>query len=267
MACKLGCVIDAVEEITPREFAEDWDNSGLQLGDLDWQIERIWVALDPLPEVISAACQRDVDLVITHHPLIFKPLSVIDASTLEGKVIQEALGHRVAIYSAHTNLDRIKDGVNDVLATRIGLGNITSLPSDAGPEKPGFGRLGNLKQPTSLAALAGSLKQALGLGHVKVAGDLDMSVKTAAVCSGSGSSMVGAFFQTGADVFISGDLKYHEARHFEFARKALIDIGHFASEHLIVETFAERLNQYLHDKGLRLTVAPYTLEKDPFVII
>lgn len=267
MGCKLGSVIDAVEEIIPSELAEDWDNSGLQLGDPDWQIERIWVALDPLPEVISAACRRDVDLVITHHPLIFKPLSVVDASTLEGFVIQQALGHRVAIYSAHTNLDRIKDGVNDVLATRIGLSNITSLPADVVSGKPGFGRVGNLTQPTSLAALAGSLKQTLGLDHVKITGDLDMTVKTAVVCSGSGSSMVSAFFQTGADVFISGDLKYHDARYFEFAKKALVDIGHFASEHLIVETFAERLNHHFHGKGLMLTVEPYTFEKDPFVII
>jgi len=267
MVCKLGRVINAVEEIIPNEYAEDWDNSGMQLGDPDWQIERIWVALDPLPEVISAACRRDVDLVITHHPLIFKPLSAIDVSTLEGFVIQQALNHRVAIYSAHTNLDRIKDGVNDVLATRIGLCNITSLPIDVVSEKPGFGRIGNLTQPSSLAMLAGSLKEALGLGHVKVAGNLDMSVKTAAVCSGSGSSMVSAFFHAGADVFISGDLKYHDARHFEFAQKALIDIGHFASEHLIVEMLAERLNRHFHSKELMLAVEPYIFEKDPFVII
>ncbi len=94
-----------------------------------------------------------------------------------------------------------------------------------------------------------------------------MSVKTAAVCSGSGSSMVRAFFDSGADVFISGDLKYHDARNFEFAQKALIDIGHFASEHLIVETFAQRLSRHFHDKGLVLEVESYRFEKDPFVII
>ena len=68
MGCKLGNVIDAIEEIVPSEYAEDWDNSGMQLGGRDWQIEKIWVALDPLPEVISAACEKDVNLVITHHP-------------------------------------------------------------------------------------------------------------------------------------------------------------------------------------------------------
>ncbi len=267
MGCKLGNVIDAVQEIVPSEFVEDWDNSGMQLGDPDWQVERIWVALDPLPEVISAACQRDVDLVITHHPLIFKPLTSIDVSTLEGFVIQQALDHHVAIYSAHTNLDRIKDGVNDVLASRVGLCNTTSLSSDVVSGNPGFGRIGNLVRPTPLAVLVNNLKQVLDIAHVKVSGNLDMIVKTVAVCSGSGSSMVRSFFDAGADVFISGDLKYHDARNFEFARKALIDIGHFASEHLIVESFAERLNRHFHSKGLILAVEPYMFEKDPFVII
>ncbi len=267
MGCKLGSVIDAVEELAPGEYAEDWDNSGMQLGDRDWQIKRIWVALDPLPEVISAACQRDVDLVITHHPLIFKPLTTIDVSTLEGFVIQQALDHHVAIFSVHTNLDKVKDGVNDALASRIGLRNITSLVIDADSGRPGFGRIGDLVQPTPLAAVVNNLKQALDLGHVKVAGNLDMRVKTLAVCSGSGSSMVRDFFDSGADVFISGDLRYHDARNVEFARKALIDIGHFASEHLIVETFAERLNRHFQSKGLTLSVEPYMFEKDPFVII
>ena len=267
MGCKLAKIIDAVEEIVPGEFAEEWDNCGIQVGDPGWYIEKIWVALDPLPEVMAAACQADVDLVITHHPLIFKPLTAIDTSRLEGFIIQQALDHQVAIYAAHTNLDRVKDGVNDVLASRIGLSNITSLSIEGASGKPGFGRIGNLPQPTSLDLLINNIKQALDVDHVKVAGNLDTRVQTVAVCSGSGSGMVGDFFDAGADVFISGDLKYHDARNFEFARKALIDIGHFASEHLIVETLAEQLNRHFQDKGLVLKVESYRYEKDPFVIL
>ncbi len=267
MGCKLAEVMDAVEEIVPGEFAEEWDNCGMQLGDPDWQVEKIWVALDPIPEVITAACQADVDLVITHHPLIFKPLSIIDVSRLEGFIIQQALDHQVAIYAAHTNLDRVQDGVNDVLASRIGLRDTRALSIEGEAGKPGFGRIGSLVQPTSLASLVNNLKQALDIKHVKVAGNLDTQVRTVAVCSGSGSSMVSAFFDAGADVFISGDLKYHDARNFEFARKALVDIGHFASEHLIVQTFAEQLNRHFHDKGLILDVESYQYEKDPFVIL
>ena len=267
MGCKLGKIIDAVEEIVPSEYAEDWDNSGMQVGDRDWPVERIWVALDPLPEVIGAACERGVDLVVTHHPLIFKPLSTIDAGTMEGYVIQKALDHRVAIYAAHTNLDRVKEGVNDVLASRIGLRHISSLPREDAEGKNGFGRIGNLAQPAALAVLVNRLKEALSLDWVRIAGNPDMRVETVAVCAGSGSSMIENFLDAGADVFVSGDLKYHDARKIEFAQKALIDIGHFASEHLIVETFAERLNRHFHRKELTLVVEPYTFEKDPFVIL
>jgi len=267
MACKLGNVIDAIEEIVPSDFAEEWDNSGMQVGDRDRQIKKIWVALDPLPQVISAACQEDVDLVITHHPLIFKSLTSIDVSTVEGFVIQQALDHRLAIFSAHTNLDRAQNGVNDILASRIGLSNTHCLSNDLISGIPGFGKIGELLQATSLSVLAKNLKQTLGIDHVKVAGNLDMRVKTVAVCSGSGSSMVSAFLDSGADVFVSGDLRYHDARTFEFAQKALIDIGHFASEHLIVETFAQQLDRHFQSKGLTLVVEPYTIEKDPFVMI
>jgi len=79
--------------------------------------------------------------------------------------------------------------------------------------------------------------------------------------------MVSTFLDSGADVFVSGDLRYHDARTFEFAQKALIDIGHFASEHLIVETFAQQLDRHFQSKGLTLVVEPYTMEKDPFVMI
>ena len=267
MECKLGHVIDALEEIVPSGLVEEWDNSGMQLGDPDWPVERIWVALDPLPEVISAACQKDVDLVITHHPLIFKSLDVIDVSTMEGDVIQKALSHRVAIFSAHTNLDRIKDGVNDVLAEKIGLQKITALSENMDSGIAGFGRIGDLAQPVPLSELANTLKRALNIGRVKMVGNLDTIVQKVAVCSGSGSSMVGAFFDTSADLFISGDLRYHDARKFEFGRKSLIDIGHFASEHLIVNAFAERLGRHFQNKGWPLTVEPYTFEKDPFVIV
>ena len=112
-------------------------------------------------------------------------------------MIQKALDHQVAIFSAHTNLDRAKDGVNDVLASKIGLRNTQSLPNEVLSGKSGFGRMGNLVQPIPLTALVNNLKQALWLDYVRVAGNLDLRVETVAVCSGSGSSMVSAFLDAG----------------------------------------------------------------------
>ena len=146
MEPKLGEVIDVVDEMVPGALAEDWDNSGLQVGDRHWHVKRVWVALDPLPEVIAAAGASGVDLLITHHPLIFKPLSMIDTRTMEGAAVQQALAHQVAVFSAHTNLDRTYEGVNDVLAAKIGLDDIRPLPMESAQDAPGFGRIGKLAQ-------------------------------------------------------------------------------------------------------------------------
>jgi len=267
MEPKLGEVIDVVDEMVPGALAEDWDNSGLQVGDRHWHVERVWVALDPLPEVIAAAGASGVDLLITHHPLIFKPLSVIDTRTMEGAAVQQALAHQVAVFSAHTNLDRTYEGVNDVLAAKIGLDDIRPLPMESAQDAPGFGRIGKLAQAVTFFELVQTLKKTMGLERVRTVGNLETVIETVVVCSGSGSSMVKAFFDTGADVFISGDLRYHEARAFEFLQKALIDIGHFASEHIIVESLAGRLKSLFARQGWEIDMAAYSLEKDPFVIL
>jgi dinuclear metal center YbgI/SA1388 family protein len=220
-----------------------------------------------LPEVVADACENDVDLIITHHPLIFKPITHINVSRMEGHVIQMALNHSVAVFSAHTNLDRVNDGVNDILSSRIGLQRIQPLSMDSDSEAPGFGRIGELVEPMQIDKLAHKLKRRLNIKNVKVAGNLDLLAQRVMVCSGSGSSLINAFLTSDTDVYISGDLRYHDARMIEYAQKALIDIGHFASEHLIVETFSQQLKTQFEQRGWSLTTEAYTLEEDPFVII
>ena len=267
MDSTLGHIIKIIEQVIPKDLSEAWDNCGLQVGDVDWSVKKIWVALDPLPEVIAAASQNDVDLVITHHPLIFKAIKTIDVHTPEGAVIQQALNGKVAVYSAHTNLDRVHAGVNDVLAHAIGLKEIVPLSIDPVSGMPGFGRIGKVDSPTTPTEMIHRLKAALKLEHVKVAGDLNLNVQKVVVCSGSGSSMISEFFNSSADAYISGDLHYHDARLFEFAGKVLIDIGHFASEHLIVEALTKRLKQSFRSEGLKLDVQAYAFEKDPFLVV
>lgn len=256
-----------VEELAPPELAEEWDNVGLQVGDRNWPVKLVWVALDPLPEVVSSAAEKGVGLIVTHHPLIFRPLKAVDIETAEGHVIHTALRNQIAIYAAHTSLDAADDGVNDTLALRIGMQNLAMLPHEKTASGPGLARIGALKQKTQLASLARDLKRELKLYSVKIAGHPRLLVRKAAVCAGSGSGLVDAFLSSDADVFISGDLKYHDARAIEFAGKGLIDIGHFGSEFLAVDTFAQRLKDRLKDAGRIAHVEPCRLEKDPFVII
>lgn len=375
MTATVADIIKIMETVAPVRLAQEWDNVGLQVGQKDWPVRNIWVALDPLYNVVDAACRHDVDLLITHHPLIFQPLRSIDFNTNIGSVIQMATGSQLAIFTAHTNLDTVADGLNDILASRIGLSNLSVLGkvqteevckfvvyvpveyeqkvlnalfetkagqigaytccsfrnSGQGTFKPGsssqpfigepgeishadeirietvvrkedlasvveqvrkkhpyetmaydvyplalmetdlmdnqgLGRVGDLDKTMELLPFARMVKDKLGLESVKVAGKPDLQVMRVAVCAGSGSSLMSAFISSGAQVYISGDLRYHDAREVEAANLGLIDIGHFASEYIVIETLAHRLTKILTANQLDVKVEACKLEKDPFTV-
>ena len=121
MKATVADIVHIMETIAPISFAEEWDNSGLQVGESTWPTEKIWIALDPIPEVVEAACHNDVDLLITHHPLIFGTLKKIDFGSPVGNIIRQACMHKMAIYTAHTNLDNTTNGLNDILANKLGV--------------------------------------------------------------------------------------------------------------------------------------------------
>lgn len=281
MGATVAKIIQIMDQLAPPLLAEEWDNIGLQIGDPQQPVRRIWVALDPSPEVVKAACQEKVDLLITHHPLIFRPLKAIDFATPGGSIIQMAAHHQLAIFSAHTNLDIVRDGVNDVLAQRLGLRHlavlqpvqvgervkedISTLPGDQ--TEYGIGRIGSLARAGSVRSLVSMVKKKLKLDFVKVAGDLEMKVTRVAICSGSGSSLVQAFLSSKAQVYISGDIHYHDAREAETANRAILDIGHFPSEHLMVEALAQQLENITSNAGIEAEIMACTIEKDPFRIL
>ena len=258
-------IIRIIERFAPQQLAEDWDNSGLQIGSRSWPVKKIWVALDPLPEVIQAACKQKVNLLVTHHPLIFKPLKTIDFNHPLGRSIQMAANSRLAVFSAHTNLDKTHSGLNDMLAERIGLRDVTALHRQ--DSDPSFGRLGYLARQRSLKSLANDVKKALAIEHVRVAGDLKLRVDSVLVCSGSGSGLLEDFLLSDAQVYISGDLRYHDALEVGQARRGMIDIGHFASEHIMVDALAGRLSAELDALGAAVDVIAYGHEKDPFQLV
>ncbi|MGD8880977.1 MAG: Nif3-like dinuclear metal center hexameric protein [Desulfobacterales bacterium] len=281
MGATVEQIIKIMDHLVPPRLAEEWDNVGLQIGDPRWPVRRIWVALDPGPEVVKTACREDVDLLITHHPLIFRPLKSIDFDTPAGSIIQMASQHQLAIFSAHTNLDIVRDGVNDVLAKRLGLKHLKILqpvktveplkqdnfPSIDGEAEHGIGRIGSLARATRLKSLALMVKKKLQLNFAKITGNPELKVTRVAICSGSGSSLMQAFFSSDAQVYISGDIRYHDARDAESANRGIIDIGHFASEHLMVEALAHHLNRICNKKGFKTKVEACNLEKDPFIIL
>jgi GTP cyclohydrolase I len=257
---RVSDIIAMMERIAPASLAEPWDNPGLQLGNRNQAVERVMISLDPTPEVVKGACDRGVDLLITHHPLIFHALKQIDLNTPVGKMIGFAIQHSLAVFSAHTNLDSVSGGLNDVFAERLGLKEITDLC----PSSDGLGRIGRLDRPMDLGGLSRDVKAKLGLDRVMVSGAFDLSVEQVAVCTGSGSSLMESFFQSDAQVFISGDLKYHDARDAEMQGRGLIDIGHFASERFMAEMVRDRLKAMLAETDHAVTVEAWTQDSDPF---
>lgn len=274
MSPSLSDIIGILDSLAPPALAEEWDNCGLQLGDLSWPIKKIWVALDPTRPVVEAACAQKVDLLITHHPLIFRPLRSIEFHTPLGAIINMATRHNLAIFAAHTNLDSITGGLNDILARRLGLRQLMPLATggqikesiSSGPG-PGIGRVGSLEKAMDLKSLARSIKKKMGLKMLKFAGDPDLLIKKAAVCTGSGSSLLTDFFASDAQVYISGDMRYHDARDIEAANRGVIDIGHFPSESFIGKDLAAKLKNKFGKTGINVAVEACDIEKDPFEIL
>jgi dinuclear metal center YbgI/SA1388 family protein len=261
-------VIRHLEALAPSALAESWDNCGLQVGASVWPVKRIWVALDPLPEVVAAACENAVDMLVTHHPLIFKPLMRIDVETPVGRIIAEALGAKLAIFCAHTSYDSALDGLNDVLARRIGVDVCRALVPATGEDpasKVGLGRIGVMDRSALLEDLARDVGGLLNLEDVQVIGNPRMVVHEVALCSGSGGSLVEHFLSTTADVYITGEIRYHQARAIAAAGRGAIDIGHFGSERIMIQDVAERLRRALGPENVIVTACG--LEKDPFTSV
>ena len=281
MAPKLSDIIHILDNLAPPVLAEEWDNCGLQLGDPAWSVTKIWVALDPTLQVVEAACAQKVDLLITHHPLIFKPLKSIEFQTPLGAILNLATRQNLAIFAAHTNLDSAAGGLNDILARRIGLKDLKPLvagkeikryqydnyPLISREHRPGIGRIGYLGKAMDLKSFARMIKKEMGLKRLKFAGDPRLMIKKAAVCTGSGSSLLANFFASGAQAYISGDIRYHDARDVEAAKLGVIDIGHFSSECFIAAELAARLSTIFVESGIEVTVEACEIEKDPFEVL
>jgi len=272
MMITVSDIVTCLNEIAPKHLAEKWDNCGLQCGNLSWNVKKIWVSLDPTPDVVKAACDDHADLLLTHHPLIFSPLKQIDTSTATGRIIERSLLNRLSVYTMHTNLDSASDGLNDMFSDLIGLKDrVPFIPVEGdhlySEQREGLGRMGQLSSPMTLPDLASVLKKKLKSDTVRVSGNCYTKHKTAVICTGSGGSFLDMFMASGADVYITGDIRYHDARKIEEAGLGIIDVGHFASEIIVVKALAERLKQLLSDSGIDVEIKTSDLERDPFTYI
>lgn len=246
----LNDILTKINEICPFALQEEWDNSGLQVGDPTADIQKVLVAFDFTEDVLAEAIEKDVDLVITHHPFFFKGIRQIDASTAKGRMICGLVGNDIALVSCHTNLDKVGYGVSAVLGRQLGL--VECRPFIAEGEEIGFGVLGKLTEPMALSAFAKQVKSALNIPLVRVVGDEDPVVSTVAAMGGAGSDFMVEAKAMGADVYVTADLKYHDGQMAAEMGLALIDAGHFETESATMQPFMEKLASMMPEISFEL---------------
>lgn len=365
-------IIKIIDDFAPQTLAEEWDNSGWQLGDPRAKVDKVLLTLDVNAQLLEEAVQEGVQLIISHHPLFFKGFKNIRLDRPEGRLIAGLIKNDIAVYAAHTNLDSAAEGVNHVLAEKLGITEVKTLnpgvpeklyklvvfvpvshidqvrdaAAGAGagwignysdctfqvqgtgtfrplagtnpfigrqgelekveeirletvvPERlknnvltailkahpyeevaydlytlanpvsaPGLGRIGKLNTGTSLGELAGRVKSVLNINTVRVGGPTEQPVHKVAVCGGAGASLWKQALSKGADVYITGDIKYHEAQDMLAAGLNFIDAGHFSTEYIILPALYEHLIKVCSEKGFNLEIILSKNQKDVFVYL
>lgn len=230
---KLSKIINFLEEKFPIFLAEDWDNVGLLVGKRDSKITGVLLSLDVTDSVIDKAVEVGTNLIITHHPIIFTPLKKVTNDTLVGQKIIRLIENGISVYSMHTNLDSGKSGLNDFLGEEIlGMKNGKILdPIENNGREYGIGRVYKLDESLSIEKLSNLLKEKLNLNSIDVVRPKEeREIKKISLVSGAGASYWRKAKKLGAQVLITGDVKYHEAMDAREENFALIDVGHFESE-------------------------------------
>ncbi|WP_406566979.1 Nif3-like dinuclear metal center hexameric protein [Actinoallomurus rhizosphaericola] len=230
----LADIITILEDRYDPAWAESWDAVGLVCGDPDAEVRRVLFAVDPVSDVVDEALDWRADLIVTHHPLLLRPVHGVPATTPKGRAVHRLITAGAALYTAHTNADVADPGVSDALARAVGLtGPLRPLSPSADDPRRGLGRVGELPAPVTLREFADAAAKSLPAtaAGLRVAGDPEAPVRTVAVCGGAGDSLLGAARAVGADVYLTADLRHHPASEFrEDGSTALVDAAHWATE-------------------------------------
>lgn len=241
MSVKLSEIMAAMESYAPARLAEEWDNVGLMVGS-EREIKRVLVALDVNDEVIDEAVSLGADLIITHHPFIFRGIKNVTDGTPLGRRIIRLIKNDIAVFSAHTNLDSAAGGTNSTLAALLDLENIEGL-ADINEDGSAMGRIGELKSEMSFADFISVVKAVLNADSLSVCGDLETKVKKVGICTGKGASFMQEAKNKGADVYITGDFGYHEGQNAQDMGLCVIDGTHYLTEVIVVPVICSYLKK------------------------
>ena len=246
---KVKDIISVIEEFAPLSIQESWDNSGLCVGSPEDEVTSVLLGLDCTPALVDEAVACGADMIVTHHPLIFKGVKKISPDDQTGEAIIKAIRAGISIYAAHTSADKVLAGVSGAMAARLGLKNVRILDEDG--EGTGLGTVGEFQTPMTSDEAVAYVKERFSLKVVKASKPLEGKIETVAMCGGSGGSLIGAAMKSGAQLYISGDISYHNF--FTEPGFMIMDIGHYESEIEIVDILFSLIRKKFPTFAVRIT--------------
>jgi len=253
---EMNSIINFLNSFAPPCLAEDYDNVGLLVGDKNKEVCRVLIALDVDEYVLEDADKKSCDLVITHHPLIFKPLKRIDTEDSVSRSIIKLIKNDISLISVHTNFDSVKSGLCDMFLDKIA--DVSTRAAIDGDEYNGAGRIGDLKNESTFEEIIKRVKKEFEIDKIRYVGKNDRKIKKIAVCNGGGADYIYAAKKLGADLYISGDFKYHHARFAYENDICILDVPHYKAEimfceylkELLKNKFNQEIEVFLTDKNI-----------------
>ena len=232
-------IIDTLERFAPLPLQDDYDNSGLQVGTTETEVSGVLLCLDVTRQVVDEAIKNGCNMIISHHPLLFRPLKKLTDDNI-GSIVMDSVRAGITIYASHTNLDNASKGVNMRIANVLGLADVK--PLDEQPDGNGAGIIGTFKEPLTEQQLLTLIKEKFGVTCIRHNGELGHKISRMAVCGGAGAFLTDKAVEQGADAFMTGEIGYHRFFGYDSVIK-LIETGHFESEQFTVDLIADILNE------------------------
>ncbi|KAF0422396.1 Nif3-like dinuclear metal center hexameric protein [Pediococcus pentosaceus] len=258
-------LIDRFESFAPKTIAFTNDPVGLQIGNVNNDIKRVLVTLDVRPEVVDEAIKQNCDMIFSHHPLIFRPIKNLDLSNPQNQMYAKLIQNSILVYSAHTNLDVAKGGMNDWLTEAMGLNHVQTVYSNH--YDTNIGRIGVLPTPVTVEKFAKTLKKTFNLDGLRlVSNDNKAMVKNVAVVGGDGGKFYPEMLKAGADVFVTGDVYYHTGHDMLANGINVVDVGHNV-EKICIPKLASLFNEWKANNDWEVEIIESTVNTNPYQFI
>ena len=261
----IGDVAEILQRFAPVSLAEDWDNVGLLVGEKSWPASRIMTCLTVTPATVAEAIDQQAQLIVTHHPLPFRPLKSLTDATTPGRMLLQLVAAGIGVYSPHTAFDSAPAGINQHLAIGMGLQQIEPLVAMDGAIDPdvGAGRFGSVGESLTLLEMAERVKSFLNVDSLQIVGREDQAVSRVAIACGSAGQFLPQALAAGCQLFVTGEASFHTCLEAEANQIGLLLLGHFASERFAVVDLATELSQQFP----QLTVWASRSETDPINVV